>query len=91
MVEKDKVPIKVGDTSDERDQSTEENKEIEPQKAKSTVTLRPNQSKKIPVLKSHKFKKSPSPKTPLISDEIVKEKAKKEGFMYMWFKNIPPQ
>ena len=32
LVEKDKVPIKVEDTSDEKDQSTEEDREIEPQK-----------------------------------------------------------
>ena len=62
LIEKDKVPIKVEDTSDERDQSTEEDREIEPPKTKSTVVLKPNESKKVPILKSNKFKKSPSPK-----------------------------
>ena len=44
LVEKDKVPIKVEDTSDEKDQSTEEDREIEPQKTTSTVTLRPKET-----------------------------------------------
>ena len=89
LIEKDKVPIKVEDTSDERDQSKEEDREIETPKAKSTVILRPNESKKIPELKYNKFKKSPSPKKPLTTDEIAKERANKDGFRYMWFKNIP--
>ena len=45
--------------------------------------------RKIPVPRSNKFKKSPAPKKPPITDEIVKERAKNEGFRYMWFKNIP--
>jgi hypothetical protein len=53
------------------------------------VILIPKESKRIPVLKSNKLKKSPSPKKPLTTDEIVKKRAKKDGFRYMWFKNIP--
>jgi hypothetical protein len=41
LIEKDKVPIKIEDTPDEKDQSTEEDREIEPQKTTSTVTLQP--------------------------------------------------
>jgi accessory gene regulator protein AgrB len=35
------------------------------------------------------FKKSTSTRKPLVTDEIVKERAKREGFDYMWFRNIP--
>ena len=56
LVEKDKIPVKIEDTSDEKDQLTEEDREIEPQKEKSTVTLRPKEPRKIPVLKPNTIK-----------------------------------
>jgi hypothetical protein len=89
LIEKDKVPIKVEGSPDSKDQSTEEDRDIEPQEKGSTVTLRPKESRKIPVLKPNTFKKTTSPKNPTVTDERVKEKAKAEGFKYMWFKNIP--
>ena len=45
LIEKDRVPVEIEDTSDERDQSTEEDREIEPPKTKPTMTLKPNESK----------------------------------------------
>ena len=53
------------------------------------MTLRPKESRKIPVLKPNTLKKTTSPTNPTVTDERVKEKAKAEGFKYMWFKNIP--
>jgi len=55
------------------------------------VTLRPNESRKIPVLKPNTLKKTSSPTNPAVNEERVKEKAKAEGFKYMWFRNIQPQ
>jgi hypothetical protein len=89
LIEKDKVPIKVDDTSeettDEKDQSTEEDREIEPQQTKSTVVLQPKASKRIPVLKPNTLKKN----TSMGIEERVKENAKRDGFEYMCFRNIP--
>ena len=72
-----------------RTSQQKKDREIETQKTTSTVTLRPEEPKKIPVLKPNTLKKSNSPKNPMGTDEMVKERAKTEGFKYMWFRNIP--
>jgi uncharacterized protein (DUF362 family) len=71
LIEKDKVPIKVEDTPDEKDQSTDEDRDIEPQKERSTVTLRPKESRKIPVLKPNILKNTTSPENPAVTEERV--------------------
>jgi hypothetical protein len=53
------------------------------------VTLRPKESRKIPVLKPNILKKTTASENPAVTEERVKEKAKAEGFRYMWFRNIP--
>ena len=83
LIEKDKVPIKIEDTPGDKDQSTDEDRDIEPQEERSTVILRPKESRKIPVLKPNILKKITSTQNPEGSEERVKEKAKAEGFKYM--------
>ena len=89
LIENDKVPIKVEDSPDNKDQSTEEDRDIEPQEERSTVTLRPKESRKIPVLKPNMLKKTTSKQNPEATEKRVKARAKAEGFRYMYFRNIP--
>jgi hypothetical protein len=89
LIEKDKVPIKVEDSPDNKDQSTEEDRDIEPQEERSTVTLRPKESRKIPVLKPNMLKKTTSKQNQEDTEKRVKARAKAEGFRYMYFRNIP--
>ena len=75
LIENDKVPIKVEDSPDNKDQSTEEDRDIEPQEERSTVTLRPKESRKIPVLKPNMFKKTTSKQNPEMTEKKCKGKS----------------
>ena len=76
LIEKDKVPIKVEDSPDNKDQSTEEDRDIDPQEERSTVTLRPKESRKIPVLKPNMLKKTTSMQNPEVTEKRVRSKGK---------------
>jgi hypothetical protein len=72
LIENKKIPIKVEDSPDNKDQSTDEDRDIEPQEERSTVTLRPKEPRKIPVLKPNMLKKTTSKQNPEDTEKRVK-------------------